>query len=353
MKPTLFSILIVLAIVSVVVTAGYVTSHQQRSAMRDPFREPPVAPSVPRVAGAGIVESSSQNIHLGSFVTGIISKVAVAPSQMLKSGDLLFQVDSRTAEANLAVQEAAVRVAQQQLEILKSQPRAEDIPIAEAKVKAAEARRAQQATNLDRLTLLSEQNAISNQELESAIEANTVAIEELNSAKAELTRLNAGAWQPEIDAAEAALAQAIASRDQAQVMLSQYSVLAPIDGQVLQVNVRVGEYVSGLEDVLVVFGDTSSMNVRVDIDEVDIPRFENSQQAIAYRRGDADHPIHLALLRIEPLVIPKQTLTGESLERIDTRVLQAIFKITDEKFEHPIYVGQQLDVFAAQDLPPQ
>ena len=36
-------------------------------------------------------------------------------------------------------------------------------------------------------------------------------------------------------------------------------------------------------------------------------------------------------------------VTGDNTERVDTRVLQAIYAI--EPSEHTVYVGQQLDVF--------
>ena len=48
-------------------------------------------------------------------------------------------------------------------------------------------------------------------------------------------------------------------------------------------------------------------------------------------------------MRFEPYVVPKRSLTGDSTERVDTRVLQAIFSFT--RGELPIFVGQQMDVF--------
>jgi hypothetical protein len=42
-------------------------------------------------------------------------------------------------------------------------------------------------------------------------------------------------------------------------------------------------------------------------------------------------------------VVPKKSLTGESTERVDTRVLQVLYKFEQSKL--PVYVGQQMDVF--------
>ena len=55
-------------------------------------------------------------------------------------------------------------------------------------------------------------------------------------------------------------------------------------------------------------------------------------------------------MRFEPYVVPKQSLTGDSTERVDTRVLQVIFSFT--RGELPIFVGQQMDVFVdATEIP--
>jgi hypothetical protein len=48
-------------------------------------------------------------------------------------------------------------------------------------------------------------------------------------------------------------------------------------------------------------------------------------------------------VRIEPYILPKKSLSGESTERVDTRVLQIIFRFQNPDF--PVYVGQQMDVF--------
>jgi len=48
-------------------------------------------------------------------------------------------------------------------------------------------------------------------------------------------------------------------------------------------------------------------------------------------------------VRVEPYILPKKSLTGESTERVDTRVLQVIYTFAMPKT--PVYVGQQMDVF--------
>jgi hypothetical protein len=42
-------------------------------------------------------------------------------------------------------------------------------------------------------------------------------------------------------------------------------------------------------------------------------------------------------------VVPKRSLTGDSTERVDTRVLQVIYRV--ERNDVALFIGQQLDVF--------
>ena len=65
--------------------------------------------------------------------------------------------------------------------------------------------------------------------------------------------------------------------------------------------------------------------------------------AIAHVRGDANLKTPLQFVRFEPYVVPKKSLTGDSTERVDTRVLQVIYKI--DRQDLPLFVGQQMDVF--------
>ena len=66
--------------------------------------------------------------------------------------------------------------------------------------------------------------------------------------------------------------------------------------------------------------------------------------ATAYLKGDSTQPIPLEFVRIEPYVIPKQSLTGSSIERVDTRVLQVIYRFAARP-GRTIYVGQQMDIY--------
>ncbi len=60
-------------------------------------------------------------------------------------------------------------------------------------------------------------------------------------------------------------------------------------------------------------------------------------------RGNQDFVTDLTFQYVEPYIVPKVSLTGDSSQRVDTRVLQVVYSFTPDAL--PAYVGQQLDVF--------
>lgn len=153
-----------------------------------------------------------------------------------------------------------------------------------------------------------------------------------------------------LEDARHAAAEASARSAAAAAALERASVRAPIDGTVLQVNIRVGEFVAAGAKPPVILGDISHLQIRCDIDEQMAPRMRENLPAKGYLKGEStraggpDRSIPLRFVRIEPYVIPKASLTGGSAERVDTRVLQVIYQF-DRPSDRPVFVGQQMDVY--------
>jgi len=152
-------------------------------------------------------------------------------------------------------------------------------------------------------------------------------------------------YRSKIETAKSDVAVAEADLTAAKTDLARLTVRAPVDGEVLQVNIRTGEYAAtgALDTPLMRFGATKTLHVRVDIDENDAWRFTPGTKAIAFIRGNRDLKTPLTFVRTEPYVVPKSQLTNSTTERVDTRVLQVIFSFPRAAL--PAYVGQQLDVF--------
>lgn len=274
-----------------------------------PLVEPSRAPYADSIGARGIVESIDENVRIAPNLPGLIDEVMVKVGDRVKKGDPLFREDTRDAEAKVANQ--------------KSQ-----IALLAAKVAEAEVLLADRQDSYQRMLKLSAKNVSSEDDLQRKYYAERSAETALATAKADL------------DLAHTQLLQA-------QVNLDLLTVRAPRDGDVLKVDLRAGEYASvpptDLNNPSLLLGETRFLQLRADVDEDSASRIRPGAPAVAFIKGMRTDPIPLRFVRIEPYVTTKKSLTGDSTERVDTRVLQVIYQFDQSKV--PVYVGQQMDVF--------
>jgi multidrug resistance efflux pump len=283
---------------------------------------------------------------VGSELAGVVARVDVHVGQQVEKGTPLFALDDRARQAELQVKQANLHMAEKQLARLEQMPRQEEILPQEAKVKAAQATEtsAREAYEVARRA----GTAVPPVELVQMRQSWEQASQLRAQAQDQLALLKAGAWKPDLEVAQATVEQARAAVEQTRTDLKRLVVLAPMAGRVLQVNVRQGEAVSGQPgQALILMGDVSVLHVRVNFDESDIARFQPGARAVARTRGSPQKTLPLKFVRIEPYVIPKKSLTGDNTERVDTRVMQAIYAI--DLPDPPVQLGQQLDVFVDLD----
>ncbi|MGZ5025671.1 MAG: efflux RND transporter periplasmic adaptor subunit [Methylobacter sp.] len=268
---------------------------------------PASAPVNSFIAGAGIVEAQSRNIAIGTPLSGIVKSLAVKVGDKVKAGAPLFYLDDRETRAELAVKLA-------------------DLAKAKAGVNEALASIKDAKSLSDLAESVSDRRAISSEEL----------LRRRNALLINTTRL---------DSAKALVQQAEAALVTTQTTLDRLTVQAPVAGEVLQVNIRPGEFAQAgaLATPLLVLGNMDQLHVRVDIDENDAWRFDKNSKAVAYLRGNRNFKTDLVPAYVEPYVVPKKSLTGDSTEQVDTRVLQALYSF--DRSQLPVYVGQQMDVF--------
>ncbi len=342
----------ILALVAILFSVSYLSQARERMPTLPPPVQPAENPFPNTVAGAGMVEPETENISVGSSVPGVVTEVLVKVGQKVSKGDPLFRLDDRQLKAELEIQQAELIDATAQLERLNAMPRPEELPQAEAASREAKADWENWERQWARGEDLMTKRAISEEEFIERKQSAIQARERYNRAVAQENLLKAGAWGPDKVVAQAAVDSARAKIRQVEIELDRLTARALVDGEVLQVNVRPGEFVGAPPgQPLVVLGSVNQLHVRVDIDEYDIPRFVPNSQARATLKGQPKEWFPLKFVRVEPYVIPKKSLTGDNTERVDVRVLQVIYQIDTEGKR--LFVGQQLDVFidAATPLP--
>lgn len=259
------------------------------------------------VAGSGLIEANTRNIAVGSFLSGIVAGVPVDEGDEVAKGEALFVLDTRQAEADLATAQ------QQRL-------------AAAAEVAEADALLADRLDQLRRREKLERGFVLSEDawaRLRFAVDAGRAAV------AAAKTRVDVAAAQEEA----------------ARVTLDRLTVRAPVDGRILKVNIRPGEFITaGASDTpALLMGGERPLHVRVQVDENDIWRLKDGAPAEAVVRGNRDIRFPLTFVRIEPYVLAKRSLTGDIAERVDTRVLELVYSFDPDGL--PVYIGQQVDVF--------
>jgi multidrug resistance efflux pump len=328
----------------VVFAVSFLLQSQQPIPQLPPPIEPARNPFPSTVAGAGMVEPETENIAVGSPVAGVVVEVNAKVGQRVKIGDPLFRLDDRQLRAEFDIRRAMLADAQSQLDKLLAMPRLEELPQSEARVRETQADNENMQQQLARAEKLVGTGAMTEEEVFDRKQLALQAFERYNRAVADFNLLKAGAWEPDKHVARAAVDHTKAQIEQTQTDLDRLVIRALVDGEVLQVNVRPGEFVGApANQALVVLGSTKQLYVRADIDEYDIPRFISNAPARATLKGHADTFFPLKFVRIEPYVVPKKSLTGDNTERVDTRVLQVIYAIDTQGKQ--LFVGQQVDVF--------
>lgn len=341
-----------MAVAGLALAVHTVRSESEEKPAAKPAASPARSTFETSVAGSGIIEASTRNIAIGTHVPGIVTKVYVEAGSRVKVGDPLFGIDDRIVRAEKAVREANAKTARQTLSRLEQMPRPEQRPPLEAKVAEAKASLEDVKKTLGMWESVTDARAIVAEELSRRRYAVAVAESRLALASAQLDELNAGAWQPEKDVAKAQVEAAEALLAATETELQRHTVRASVDGEVLQCNIRAGEYApAGPQTTpMILLGNTDTLHVRVDVDENDAWKVKPGAKARATLRGNSALGADLTFVRVEPYVVPKRSLTGESSERVDTRVLQVVYSFPRSALN--AYVGQLVDVYIQSDTTP-
>ena len=311
----------VLAVIGLAVAIAVVLEGNRSAPEAQPAAPSAKTPFASYIFGPGIVEASTENIAIGTPVSGIVTAVYVKWGDQVKSGASLFKVDSRDLEAQLLPANAKVKEVEAQL-----------LPAA-AKVDEAKA------------TLAKVENRLKVGEgLEPAVSIST---EELANRRLDvgIAKATVASAEAQVEQVRAQIASAKAQVEQIERDIELRTIRAPVSGRILQMKTRPGEFAQSgvLSTPLMVLGDDTSMHVRVDIDENDAWRARPCASAVASVRGNPELKTQLQYVRTDPDVIPRASLTGDTTQRTDTRVLQVIYSF--DRASLPVYVGQLMDVF--------
>ncbi|MFZ4762473.1 MAG: efflux RND transporter periplasmic adaptor subunit [Alphaproteobacteria bacterium] len=259
--------------------------------VKEPFSTPPTSQFIKTVAGIGVVEPVSEIVAISPEISGVVRHIFVKIGDQVKKGDALFTVDQREIEAQINVLDASLKAAEVQIKDARAQ--------------------------FSIVQNLVASKAISKDEINKRQYGLELAIARAEEMKAQL--------------------------QQARITKERLVTRAPMNGQILEMNIREGEFaaIGSLASPLMRMGDVSRLHVRVEFDEENAEHIKQEAHAHAQARGSSAI-VPISFQRFEPYIKPKQNLAVAG-QRVDTRVLQVIYMLPSDA--NKLLVGQQVDVY--------
>lgn len=218
----------------------------------------------------GSAHESTDNAQVDGHIVPVLAKVggyvravSVAENQPVREGQLLVQINEDELRVKLAQSDADFAAAQAstggrgQAQALVSTAESQTAA-GQANVAAAQATLTRAESDFRRYQQLAAQQIISQQNLDAARAAVAVAEAQLSAARRQAAAQGSGVGnaQAGVRLAEARLAGAQASRDNARLQLSYTKVPAPVTGTVARKSVEVGQLVQAGQTLMSVVSDT-------------------------------------------------------------------------------------------------
>ncbi len=292
----------VMAVAGIVLAVYYVGTTNVSQEVR-PSIEPTRSPMTNTLSGAGIVEAETENVAVGSPVSGVVVSVKCKVGDLVKAGDELFRLDDRQLRADLRAKQAALGVAKAEFARLDAQPRIQQKRVDQAAVEEAASLVAGAKDVLDRTKQLIDKHVAAEMDWVTKQKLYDAAVARLQRAEAQRDLSTEGAWEFDKKVAQATILQAEANMQIVETEIERLCVRALVDGEVLQVNLRPGEFAGAQAgQPLVILGSATHLHVRVNVDEHDIRR--GAAEATLKRRPEEKFP--LRYVRTESHVIPKR-----------------------------------------------
>jgi HlyD family secretion protein len=221
------------------------------------------------ITASGTIEAIEVNV--ASKVGGQVMELAVDEGARVAAGDRIAVVDHATLDIQLRQAEAGVDLARAQLVLLRNGARREDIQQAEAALKQADANTEVAAADARRMRELVQTGSVTPKQRDDAEARLTVAQAQQAAAAEALRKVRTLARPEEIQAAEARLAQAVASADLLAKTIADCTVMAPAGGIVTHKAVEAGELVTP-GATIVTLAELDSVYVMIYVTEKELGR---------------------------------------------------------------------------------
>lgn len=328
-------------------------------------------PSPNTVAAPGIVEAASEEIEVGAEVPGKLRDVPVEEGDSVSKGQVLAVIEN----ADLST---AVQTARAQIETLRSAQESARARLLQAVAdrdrvangsrteERREARFAYEQTlpnvensrrEFERSERLYRSGDVSREDYEGAQTAYENARKQAATMRERFNVVNAAARTDDLAKADAAIkltasqvrefdaqiAEAAARVREAEARVEKTLVRAPIAGVILRKRLKGGESVTPESQTgIVTIADTSSLRVRIDLDETDVAKIKENQRAFVTADAFDSQKFTARVIKIGQILGRKNFRTERPTERVDTKILEVLLEL-DANQKLPL--GLRVDAF--------
>src|SRR2546427_3725713 len=239
------------------------------------------------------------NAQIRARVSGHLMSQDYTEGSLVKTGDLLFQVDARPFQTAVDQADAKLRLAESQVSQAKAQVSASQAQVEQARatvvqdqapVKRADATPRQTELDVARYTPLVQRGSVSEQELDNAVQGNLANLAAVAAARAAVLNAQASVTQAQaalekaqadVQTQQANVTAARAALDDARLNLGYTRVLSPIAGIAGFRVANIGDYVGP--------SDATPLTTVSQVDPIYAEVPTSAQRALAaFRRWDAD-----------------------------------------------------------------
>jgi HlyD family secretion protein len=227
-------------------------------------------------------------VNIGANVMGRIVEIHVKEGDRVRKNQVLAKLESVQAQADLQAQQAALNSALAESAAAEAGLRAmdENLRTAAASVDRARAELERAKLDYERAAQLFQDKLVAKQEFDTKKSQYEALAAALREAEARVSQMKAQREQTaaQLAAAQRRVAQVRAAVDRVADVLQKHSAIAPLDGIVTNLPVRVGEtVVPGVQNsaasLIMTIADMSVITAEVKVDETDIVNVKLDQVA--------------------------------------------------------------------------
>ncbi len=254
-------------------------------------------------------------INLGANAMGPLTEIYVKEGDRVKKNQVVARIENTQADADVAAQKATIASAEADSAAAEAAIKAQDDAIATQQATLDRYKNEQQRAKdyLDRYEQMYNEKLVAKQDFDQKRADYESAVASVSENEARLAQQKSQRVQTvaQLTSAQRRVTQAQANLQRLNNVLAHYDVIAPLDGVVTDLPVRVGEtVVQGVQNsagsTIMTVADMSLITAEVDVDETDVVSVQLGQ------------PCEVTIE-----AMPNQTFTGKVIQIGDTAIVRS------------------------------